>query len=197
MLLGDVNWMLEAEGEQRFRGQNDLFVACESGSCCARAAASKCANGRALTTACKCADESAEACAAPDESGRAFALAPLSVLNGAGGDRVAAPFRMYALQPNRKESSTFETAEGFGVDDGAFSASAAGDNSLSIDIHVVGDGSTEGVTGLGNLRSEVLVEADAEVRAGGEFYHSRRRRRLRGSGAGLREVGAGLGRGLA
>jgi hypothetical protein len=170
-----VDWVLKAEGEQGFGGEDDLLVAGESAAGGTGASASESADGCAFASAGDAAEESAQASAATDEPGGAFAFALFNLIDGCGRDGIAAPTGVNAVETHGEESAAFECAEGLGVDNGAFGASSAGDDGFAIDDHVTGDGGREGLAGLADLGAKVLIEADADVGAGGKDDNRRRR----------------------
>ena len=148
LLFSDVNGVLQPEREESFSGQEDLLVGGERGAGRSRTRTCEASNQRSLATARDSANERPETCATADESRRALPLAFFRAIDGAGGDGVASPPGMNALEPDGQDSAAFESAQGPGVNYRALCPCATGDDDLPVHKDVGGNGGCEGVAGL-------------------------------------------------
>src|SRR6185437_10905958 len=174
------------ESQQGFGRQKDILVAREGTACRPGATAGQCTDQGAFAAAGESTYHGAQTRAAAGHDSGTLAFAFLSSRDRAGCDGVAAPARSDTLKTDGQRCSAFETAQGFGVDNRAFRLRAFGNDRLAINDNGISDGSVERVACLAGLRAQVLIEADAQVRTGGQINHGWRGRRLRGAGRGLR-----------
>jgi hypothetical protein len=88
---------------------------------------------------------------------------------------------MNTLELDAEQRSALELSQGFGVDYGTVSPRFLGNHNRAVDEDIVGNGRRKRITGLRDLRAEVLIEPNANGSAAGKrnngWWRRGRRRR--------------------
>lgn len=177
-LLRYMHGMLEPEGDERFRRQEDLPVAGERISCGSRTCSGQRSNQSTFAAASQAADQSSKRAATACEDRRAPTLTLFHLSHGAGGYRIATPAGMHPLQTQRELCAPLEAPERSGSNHRAFGARTAWDHNLAIDHNIIRYRSGEGVARLTDFGTEILIEPHSQPNSSRNGNARRRRRNL-------------------